>query len=175
MEFRKIKGNNNCEDVIKLYIDSFPEAERVPFDDLFTGVFAPFEFVCLYDGDKIVGMLHYNNADNFVHCNYLAVSKEYQDQGNGSRILSWVKENYPGKSLVVDIEELDDTADNRENRIRRKSFYERNGFVQGDYVFDWEGVFMTYMHCGDVDAEEFMSYIQIVFPTIHNVRKRKKD
>ena len=120
-------------------------------------------------------MLHYNNAEHFVHCNYLAVSKEYQDKGHGSSILSWVKENYPGKSLVVDIEELDDTADNWENRIRRKSFYEKNGFTQGDYVFDWEGVFMTYMRCGEIDAEEFMPYIQIVFPTIHNVRKRKKD
>lgn len=31
---------------------------------------------------------------------------------------------------------------------------------------------MTYMHYGNIDAEEFMEYIQYIFPTIINVKKK---
>ena len=34
----------------------------------------------------------------------------------------------------------------------------------------WEGVFMTYMNTQAIDADEFMKYIQIIFPTIKDVK-----
>ncbi|MBE5738979.1 MAG: GNAT family N-acetyltransferase [Clostridiales bacterium] len=172
MEFRRIEDLSKVKDIYELYLASFPPEERVPFDSLFSGVFEGFELYALYDNEHLVAMAHLNNTENFVHVNYLAVVKEYQCQGNGSDVLSRVKDMFKGKAVVLDIEELDEEAENNHLRIRRKKFYGKNGFVQGEHVFNWEGVFMTYMHCGELDGEEFMEYIQIIFPTIINVRKR---
>ena len=51
-------------------------------------------------------MAHFNETDNFVHLNYLAVFKNYKSKGYGSYIISWLKEKFNNKAIVVDIEEL---------------------------------------------------------------------
>ena len=171
MEFVEIKDLNNKE-LESLYIDSFPKEERIDFNDMFSGVFKPFKLYALYDNNALVGMAHFNETDNFVHLNYLAVSKNYQSKGYGAYIISWLKEKFNNKAIVVDIEELTEYADNNFYRIKRKKFYKRNGFNEGQYTFIWEGVYMTYMHTCKIDANEFMKYIQIIFPTIIDVKKK---
>ena len=172
IHFKEIKELNNCEDVKILYEESFPPEEKVNFYDFFSGVFSNFQLYALYKAKALVGIFHFKDAKNFVHLNYLAVKSKYQNQGFGSKIISWLKKEFKNKSIVVDIEELDNSAANFENRIRRKRFYKKNGFVDGKHTFDWEGTFMTYMHYGPIDDEEFMNYIQKVFPTIKNIREK---
>jgi len=171
MEFIEIKNLNNSE-LEALYIDSFPKEERIDFKDVFSGVFKPFKLYALYDNNVLVGMAHFNETDNFVHLNYLAVSKKFQSKGYGTSIISWLKEKYNNKAIVVDIEEVSELAQNNSFRIKRKNFYQKNRFVEGKYTFMWEGVFMTYMHTKKLNANEFMEYIQKIFPTIFDIKRK---
>ncbi len=172
MEFIKITDLKKCADVKVLYHDSFPIEEQVDFYSLFSGVFKDYELYAIYDKNKLMAMAHFKETEGFVHVNYLAVKSEYQSQGYGSAFLTFIKEKFNHKALVLDIEELDEQAINNLNRIRRIKFYKKNGFKEGKYKFHWEGVLMTYMNTGKINAEDFMRYIQIVFPTIKDVAKK---
>lgn len=172
MEFKKITDLNMSVDIKNLYEDSFPKEELVDFYSLFSGVFKDFELYGLYKDNTLVGMAHFFNNKNFVHLNYLAIDKACRSEGYGSYILSLLKEKFNNKTIVVDIEELDDNAINQENRIRRKKFYYKNGFKDGEYCFMWGDVFMTYMNTESLNSKEFMDYIQIIFPTIKDIKKK---
>lgn len=172
MEFRKITDLNTSLDIKKLYEDSFPKEELVDFYSLFSGVFKDFELYGLYKDKKLVGMAHFYNNKNFVHLNYLAIDKTCRSKGYGSHILSLLKERFNNKAIVVNVEELEDNIINQENRIKRKKFYYKNGFKDGKYCFVWQGVFMASMNTESIDAKEFMDYIQIIFPTIKNIKKK---
>lgn len=172
MKFIEIKDLKNCDELKKLYENSFPLEEQIDFYKLLSGVFENFKLYALYDNGNIVGMAHFLEQDTFIHLNYLAVNKNHQSKGYGSHIILWLKKKYKNKAIVVDIEEIDSSAPNNENRIRRKNFYRRNGFNDGMYCFMWEGVFMTYMNTEKINPEEFMNYIQIIFPTIIDIRKK---
>lgn len=171
MEMIEIKDLNNKE-LELLYIDSFPIEERIDFSQMFSGVFENFKLYALYDKGILIGMAHYNETKNFVHLNYFAISKKYQNLGYGSYVISWLKKKYDNKAIVVDIEELSDLASNNENRIKRKRFYKKNNFSEGNYTFMWEGVYMTYMYTESINPDEFMEYIQIIFPTINTVKRK---
>ena len=173
MKFIEITDLKSANDLRQLYIESFIPAERIEFDQLFSGVFKDFRMVCLYnDFGSLVGMMHYIVKENFIHLNYFAISPKFRGQGFGSMCLSWLKETYDNKPIVVDIEEEDEHADNNDYVRLRKKFYGKNGLTLGEYTFYWNGVFMTYMHTGTINSDEFMKHITHIFPTIINIQKR---
>jgi len=170
MVFVEIKDLKNCTDVKELYEGSFPPEEKVDFYGFFSGVFSNFKLFVLYDEAKLVGMAHFCNTKNFIHLNYLAVDKKCQSKGYGTKIISFLKEKFNNKTIVVDVEKEGIKEKNNDVRKRRKVFYHKNGFLDGKYEFDWEGVHMTYMHFGEINGEEFMKYIVVIFPTIINIK-----
>ena len=50
-----------------------------------------------------------------------------------------LKEQYPGKAIVLNIELLDPDAENYDDRVRRLRFYEKNGFHDTGYNIDEVG------------------------------------
>ena len=56
--------------------------------------------------------------------------------GCGSDILLRLKEENPEKTVVLNIEPLDERAENYEERVRRLAFYEKNGFFDTGYEID---------------------------------------
>jgi len=172
MDFIKITNLNSSLDIKELYEDSFPKEEQVDFYSLFSGVFKDFELYGLYENKQLIGMAHFINNKNFIHLNYFAIDKKFQNKGYGTIILSWLKEKFNNKAIVVDVEELDNNALNSEDRIRRKKFYNKNGFNDGIYSFMWEGTFMTYMNTESINPDEFMDYIQKIFPTIKDIKEK---
>ncbi len=120
MKFIEITDLKSANDLRQLYIESFIPDERIEFDQLFSGVFKDFRMVCLYnDFGSLVGMMHYIVKENFIHLNYFAISPKFRGQGFGSMCLSWLKESYNNKPIVVDIEEEDEHADNNDY-VRKK-------------------------------------------------------
>ena len=169
MKFVQIIDLNNCVDVKQLYHESFPIEEQVEFEKLFSGVFGEYKLYGVYENEILVAMVHFCGLDNFVHINYLAVKSDCQSKGYGTACLNFVKDLYSNIPLVLDIEEIDENADNNINRIRRIEFYRKNGFVNGKYKFMWQGTLMTYMHTKRINDDEFMKYIKVVFPTITDI------
>lgn len=170
MEAKKITYKEANAKLIKLYKTSFPKRERVKFKDLFRGRFQDFDFFTFYENNELIGLLHLYDGKDFVHLNYLAVNPKCRCKGYGSQIMSWAKDRFANKPIVLDVEMEDENSDNNEQRIRRIKFYKKNGFQTGKYGFSWEGMEMHYMYMGNLPHEQFMEYIQVIFPTIINVR-----
>lgn len=76
---------------------------------------------------------------------FWAIDPTCRSRGYGSRAIETLKAEYPGKKQVVDFEMLDDQAQNKEQRKRRRDFYLRNGYRE-------TGVFLSYL---GVDYEVF--------------------
>ena len=68
---------------------------------------------------------------------FLAITAENRSKGYGSTILSLLSETYKTNQLTVDFEMVDENAPNYNQRVRRKTFYTKNGFKE-------TGLFLTY-------------------------------
>lgn len=112
----------------KLYFASFPPQEIKPLWMMKSGVRrGRMEMLTLEENGfagLIVTMLH----GDLVLIDFLAVAGERRGTGVGSRALGLLRERYPGKRIVLEIEPPYLPADNTPQRIKRKAFYERNGF-----------------------------------------------
>ena len=126
-EYRRITlGAPNQEDARYTFENSFPEEERPPYEmtlswekNLFYGVYQEEQFVALAD------VVEYQDL---VYLFFLAVKEECRGQGIGSKILSDFKARYPGKRLFLLAEEAVETYPDYLDRVKRLSFYHRNGF-----------------------------------------------
>ena len=147
-DFRKIK---------QLYMRAFPDEERAPFLMLVLkakkeGV----DFWSISCNGEWAGMLYIVNDRDLSYIFYLAVSEEQRGKGIGSAILKAAGELYKGRRLFLAIEQLDENAENYEQRLSRRSFYLRNGFTElrrklreGRVTYDILGT------GGDVRASEY--------------------
>ena len=124
-EYKRIK---------KLYHDAFPMDERAPFwllmkrrnrDNV--------DFLAVYHEDQWVGLTYVISREDFSYVYYLAIAENARGKGYGSGVLGAIKERYAGNRIILAIEELDEKAENYEERIRRKQFYEKNGLQLLDY------------------------------------------
>lgn len=116
--------------------EAFPLSERMSFDKIFD--FASdtdTDVLGIYDGKTPVGfaVLLKNAECGYVY--YLAIDCHARSKGYGSAAIRRLLEVYSGLQLVLDFEEIDETAENNEQRIRRKNFYLKNGFHEtGNYT-----------------------------------------
>lgn len=111
-----------------LYRRAFPRYERKPFS-IIRSMWKKGKTDVWYfeNSGRFAGFAATINDSELILLDYLAVSKNMRGQGIGSRILSVLKEFYGGKGLFVEIESAYEAVPNREERLRRKAFYLKNG------------------------------------------------
>ena len=97
----------------------------------------------------------------------------YQSKGHGSYVINWLKKEFPLKALVLDVEIPENNAKNNNERARRIAFYKKNNFIFSNYTFNWADCLMSPMYCGNLNCKEFIDYIQIIAPTITDVKHKK--
>ncbi len=115
----------------QLYLDSFPENERIPFW-LLKECFKENHSVlfAVLDSNHFIGMCYLVNCESAYYLMYLAVIPELRNQKYGSKILFDLKEKY--KTLFLSIERPIDAIS-----LRRQNFYLRNGFYNTNkYYYD---------------------------------------
>ena len=165
----------DAKEIRRIYKENFPKAERVPFKNLFSGVFEKFKLYGFFNNiNETLGFVHLINEEEFVHINYIAVEKRYQRKGLGERFIQWVKLTFK-KPIVVDVENFDLKAPNIEQRINRLKFYYKSGFMDGDKEFEWAGTKMFYMKTGEISDDKFMKHIVKCFPSITNIKSHKSN
>ncbi|MBQ9068603.1 MAG: GNAT family N-acetyltransferase [Eggerthellaceae bacterium] len=131
------RGNADYAQIKALYREAFPAFERFSLPAL--RLFArkrEVDFLAYYNpgcGDQLCGMTYTIEAGDYLYILYLAVSVTLRGGGYGTRILDQLKREHPGKHLVLEIEPLDKKAKNYDQRTRRLSFYEHNGFKLAGY------------------------------------------
>ena len=65
---------------------------------------------------------------------YLAINAKIQSKGYGSEIIKWLKEYAGQRTIVLNVEPIDDTAINAQQRQKRIAFYKKQGIVETDSI-----------------------------------------
>lgn len=97
-----------------------------------------FDFLALLCEDTFVGFMVVQTYENLAYLFFLAIDAKSQGKGYGSRAIKTLQAEYPDKTHTVDFEMLDDTAPNKAQREKRRSFYLRNGYQE-------TGLFLSYL------------------------------
>lgn len=123
-----------------LYERAFPKSEKYPLAMLQTltcrkGINAH----AFYDEGQFVALLYTVESETMVFVLYLAVNDAIRSKGYGTKILDWLKEKAGSRGIGLNIEPVDPTAQNSEQRLRRATFYTKNGIVDTGYRLGAQG------------------------------------
>lgn len=105
-------------------------------------------FNSIYDADNWLGLIYttehslWQRVDHkvehkevvFVH--FFAISDSIRSGGYGSKVLDSLKAKHLGKRVILNVENLDEQESNYAQRVKRRAFYEKNGFVSSGYVIE---------------------------------------
>ncbi len=122
------------------------------------------EFLALYDEELFVGFMVISLYETLCYLFFLAIDDKFRSKGYGSQALRLLNELYPDKQQVVDFEMIDEAAPNNAQRITRKAFYMRNGYME-------TGKFISYL---GVDYEILCKNQNFNFESFKNMMKRFK-
>jgi len=116
--------------VKQLYTNAFPSNERAPFFLLQARAYSESsDFWSIYADGKWVGIAYVISCKKMSYLFYLAVAENERGQGFGSAILRTLRRMYEGQRFFLAIEPPEEAnAPNREERIKRRQFYMKNGF-----------------------------------------------
>lgn len=148
----------------------FPPEELMPFWYLLRGAKKQcVDFLAYYDEDTFVGLSYSVTNEDVTLIMYLAVDGTIQSKGYGSRILTSICERYPDNRIALDIEELDEGAANYEQRVKRKAFYEKNGFVStGLFLSEGKELYEIMSRGGAVRADDYRrAYRKLAGPFLY--------
>ena len=121
-------------EVIDLYRRAFPREEQLPIWHMrLMALRRGVGFRAWFDDGALVGLTYTVDTPFSVWLFYLAVNDAVRSRGYGSRILSGVRRHAAGRTVILEVEPLDDDAPNIEQRRRRLAFYERSGFALAGY------------------------------------------
>ena len=143
MEIKKPSGWVEWLQIYRLYQSAFPANEKKPFSMIRT-MYKKGKSDVWYcvENRKFAGLVVTINGPEQILLDYLAVAKNRRGQGNGSKILQKMQEQYAGKGVFLEIEIVDETAENYEERKRRKQFYLSNGMTPMNVFVELFGVDM---------------------------------
>jgi GNAT superfamily N-acetyltransferase len=157
------KDSKDVNKVSDLLYEAFPEVERLPLELLFDKAnLDEVDFLAIYDEDNFIGFTYLITRKNLTYVQYLAIDSHSRSKGYGSLILSRIKEKYFDNQLTLNIETLDKSATNYEQRVNRKNFYLRNGYESSGLLFkDRWGMYEVMVNGGGkVNQKEFTDLIR---------------
>lgn len=122
-----------------------------------------FDFLALLDKDIFVGFMVVMTYEDMSYLFFLAIDKEYRGKGYGGRAIQTLKAEYPDKTHVVDFEMLDSNAQNVEQRVKRRSFYLKNGYKETGLFLSYLGVDYEVFYMGDYfDQDKFKAMMRTI-------------
>ena len=128
----------------------------------------------LYDGSTLVGYAFFcTSADGKNRLlDYYVIRQEYRSAGHGGTFLTLLQKTLAAFNfLLIEVENPDYAADaaDRQNRIRRIAFYERNGCrmtgIQSD-LFGCQYNIMTLDLSAAPDAEQALHGLKNIYLTL---------
>lgn len=140
-----------------LYKEAFPKEERIPLPILAIATMRKgVEIAEYFDGNIFVGFTYSVRNENMIFLMFFAVPSELRQQGYGSKILSYLKERNPNKVIVLNVEPLDEGADNYVQRVNRVKFYNKNGIHDTGYsASDVGGTFRVFATEKTLDKQNY--------------------
>ena len=150
-----------------LYYEAFPRQERAPWfllrSKLKSGMA---EFYGIYDEKQFIGLLYQVYFRDIVFVFYLAIRPGLRGRGYGSAILDQVKLHSQGKRVILNIEAVD-SGENRQERVKRKQFYLKNGFQDSGFqTREKHVVYDMLWYGGKVSCSEYLELMEQLFREI---------
>ena len=158
MEFKAVT-EQQWPEIKEIYMEAFPKRERKPYFTLRHSVKKKKAVVmAAMEKDQLLGFTVLIPYKDMIMVDYLAVSSKIRSKGTGSYIMQNVCREYADKKIVLLIECLDNTADNRDQRIARRKFYLKNGFTASDiFIEGANGEMEILNYGGKVSQEDYIS------------------
>ena len=142
LNFVAVTGKSEHLPVLQKQMEeNFPKSESMPVK--FMAKSKDIDLYAVFDRDLNNAFIGFEGRYVFgggVYIFYLSVGKNFQGMGYGSRIINKIFELYPGKTVFLDLEQLDEKAENALQRQRRRRFYLRNGFYYTGMGLHYYGV-----------------------------------
>lgn len=143
MDIKKPVGFLEWFRIYRLYQSAFPVNEKKPFSMIRTmHKKGKSDVWYCVKNSKFAGLVITINGPDKILLDYLAVAKNRRGQGIGSEILKKMRKQYAGKGVFLEIELVDEAAENFEERKRRKQFYLSNGMTPMNVFVELFGVDM---------------------------------
>lgn len=146
INFRPLSATDeNFSKVIDLYKSAFTTVRHVPAWMLkLKHRKGKVGFNSIYDGDTWLGLIyttehwfgHKTDHQETVFVHFLAISDAIRSGGYGSQVLDFLKAQCLGKRIILNVEILDESESNYPQRVKRRAFYDKNGFVSSGYVIE---------------------------------------
>lgn len=165
IEIKQIfSDSRDAEIVSEINNEAFPPHEHIDLEAMFrmneksdAGVFG------FYAGGGPVGFIWAITNAHCVYVFFLAIDAKYRGQGYGTQAIDSLFRFFSDKQVVLDIEELDPSAENYAQRVRRKSFYLRCGFHEtGRYTMFNGKRFEALCNGGPLDTEGFLDVVLLI-------------
>ena len=156
------KKNSDLKKIKELFISSFPKKQRGPFWlVLLASKMKEINFLSFYDKDILCGFIYTTIIDNITFVVWLAVSSNVRSKGYGSAILNEIQSMYKDNKIILYIDKCDEEASDYEKRIKRKSFYIKNGYEETGYLVETRKmVEEVLIKNGSFDKEEFEQFFK---------------
>lgn len=130
----------NCE--------AFPPDEYMSLSELLeVQARGEFDVLALFDGETMVGFMVISASEEAAYLFFLAIAKEFRGMRYGGQALQLYRTLYAQRQCTVDLEPLDDAAENAAQRIRRRRFYLKNGFSPSGYALEYRGMAFELLCC----------------------------
>ncbi len=169
INFRPLsQKDDNYLAVIDLYKKAFTTHQKVPTWLLrFKLRNGKQGFNVLYSDDTWIGLIYITEFKDIVLVHFLAISESQRSGGYGSKVMTSLKAKHAGKRIVLNIEKLDKQAQNYQQRLKRKAFYEKNAFISSGYIVKEPGEELEMLiFGGNISKEEIEAMYRELFGSL---------
>jgi GNAT superfamily N-acetyltransferase len=154
---KKWKEVPNKAEVERLYRSAFPKEEQMPWWLLrLISLRRDMGITAYYSDGAFCGMTVTVGTQQYLFVLFFAVDDGCRGQGYGSEILTLLKRENPNRPIVLNVEPLDERAENAAQRVSRMRFYERNGFFDTGYNIDEVGGTFRVLSNGPLDGQAYL-------------------
>lgn len=130
-------GEQYREELLRLYEASFPRMERKPVSSLErTCAEGKMRILAICADGAFAGLAILMSDGKARLLDYFAILPEKRNRGIGGMALRALLEQFADLPFIVEIERTDESAEDNEQRLRRRAFYLRNG-MESSGAFVW--------------------------------------
>ncbi|MGI6217963.1 MAG: GNAT family N-acetyltransferase [Coriobacteriales bacterium] len=169
MEFEEVEGSRFIEEVDALMKTAFPVDEQVDTSKLIEISRDPkLTFAAFIDNGEFVGLGQWASDKSMGISNvmYLAVAEEKRSSGYGSKILKTIVKECDTPTTVLEVESTKVECPNLEQRLSRKSFYQRNDFHEANFSVIYDGVVYDVLYRGEkISQPKYLDFMEKTWPS----------
>ena len=144
----------DLDKVERLNTEAFPEEERIPLSEFLRYTDNDdAHFFAFYNEEEFVGFAFAISNAKAFYVSFFAIMPHLRSHGYGQEIIEKLVEFYQ-RTMLLEVERLDEECDNLEQRQARMDFYKRNGFRTTNAFLEYEGLSFEILYLGHHFNEE---------------------